>query len=465
VSRLPIHWRITLAFAAVLAVVLLAVGAFLYLRFEGELDHALNQGLRSRMADVTALLRQADTGLRESSPTQVTDGVEGFAQVLDGRGRVTDGTPGFDRRPLLTGSQLAAARRRTLAIDRAGTEAGSRRRLLAATVGAQGERYTIVVGTSLDERDEALANLLALLVLGLSGALLLAGAAGYGVAGLALRPVEAMRAGAEAITERDPGRRLPVSATGDEIARLGTTLNAMLARLDRALSSERRFVADASHELRTPLTVLKSEADVALMEERSPEELAAALRSVSEEADRLSRLADDLLELARLDDGRLPIRPEPLDVGRMLGEVADRFRPRAASEGRGLRVDVPNGVTASLDRLRLEQAIGNLIDNALRHGEGTVELTARATGDGVELSVTDGGSGFPPGFAESAFERFSRPDGRRASEGSGLGLSITRAVARAHGGDARIDESVDGAGVTLTLPAQPVTAGTRSSSR
>jgi two-component system OmpR family sensor kinase len=460
-SRLPIHWRVTLAFAAVLAVVLIAVGAFLYLRFEAELDDTLDQGLRSRTADVTALLRQADTGLRESSPGPLREDPDGFAQVLDARGRVTDGTPGFDTRPLLSAGNIAAAREHVVMIDRPAAEPGGRWRLLATPVSAQGARYTTVVGASLDDRDEALGNLLALLVLGLSGALVLAGAAGYGVAGIALRPVEAMRAGAEAITERDPGRRLPVPATRDEIGRLGATLNAMLTRLDRAIRSERRFVADASHELRTPLTVLKSEVDVALMEARSPEELTAALWSVSEEADRLSRLADDLLELARLDDGRLPIRREAVDVGRLLGEVADRFRPLAAAEGRDIVVEAAGGLIAPLDRLRLEQALGNLLDNALRHGAGEIEVAGRLAGGAVELSVRDRGPGLPADFAERAFERFSRPDGSRPSGGSGLGLSITRAIARGHGGDARID----GATVSLTLPVQATAAVTRSSSR
>jgi CheY-like chemotaxis protein len=227
-----------------------------------------------------------------------------------------------------------------------GTIDGEPARLLAVPAGGD----VLVVGAALDDQREALATLLVLGGLGLVGALLLGSAAGYWVAGLALRPVEAMRAEAEAITGT-LGRCLPVPPVDDEIGRLGSTLNAPLERLETASAKERRFVADASHELRTPLAILKSEIDVALAAERGPEELRAALASAGEEADRLIRLAEDLLVLARAGEGELAIAPEPLAVRQLLDGVAARNRRRGE-----ITVAAEHGLTVTADRERLLQA-------------------------------------------------------------------------------------------------------------
>jgi signal transduction histidine kinase len=256
---------------------------------------------------------------------------------------------------------------------------------------------------------------------------------------------------------------LPVPQTGDEVERLGETLNAMLARLETALERERDFVADAGHELRTPLALLRTELELALREGRTAEELRAALASAVEESDRLEQLAEDLLVLARADEGRLPVRPERLDVAELLATTARRFDVRAAEAGRELRVvgaepaaaggelhvvdadravadaAAPrhaDGLAVHADRLRAEQALANLVDNALRHGDGPVELRAEPAGDGVRLHVLDRGPGFDPALNGHAFERFTRGDRARSRGGTGLGLAIVDAIARSHGGSA-----------------------------
>jgi signal transduction histidine kinase len=326
-------------------------------------------------------------------------------------------------------------------------------RLLAVPL-EQG-REIAIVGVALDDQREALSLLLVLGGLGLLAALLVASAAGYWVAGIALRPVEAMRREAQAITDT-PDRRLPVPPVDDEIGRLAVTLNAMLERLERAgaaereaVAKERRFIADASHELRTPLTILKSEIDVALQEQRSPEELRAALASSGEEADRLVRLAEDLLVLARADEGRLPIAPEDVDVRELLDGIAARQGRQAGA--REIVVEAPPGLTVHADPQRLRQAVGNLFDNAVRHGDGPIELRGEAHDGEVRIGVRDHGPGFAPDFAARAFERFSRPDGGR-SGGTGLGLAIVEAIARAHGGWAAAIPVERGAAVEIALP-------------
>jgi two-component system, OmpR family, sensor kinase len=441
VRRVPIRLQVTLAFAAALAVVLAAAGTFVYLRFESELTRTVDAGLETRAAELRS------SGARLDAARPGLEPEESFALLLSPAGAVLDATPGAPELRL-TAEEL---RRAPLFLERdAATVDGEPARLLAVPAGDR----IVVVGAAVDDQREALATLLVLGALGLVAALLLGSAAGYWVAGLALRPVEAMRAEAEAITGT-PDRRLPVAPVADEIGRLGATLNAMLDRLGRARTAERqaaakerRFVADASHELRTPLAILKSEIEVALAAERAPAELRAALASAGEEADRLIRLAEDLLVLARADDGKLPIAPERVPVRELLEDVAERNRRRGA-----IVVDAPPGLTVTADRQRLLQAVANMLDNALVHGGAPVELSAD-DGDGeVRIVVRDHGPGFPPGFAGRAFERFARPDAGRSGGGAGLGLAIVDAIARAHGGSAAVAGAEPGARVTIALPA------------
>jgi signal transduction histidine kinase len=357
-----------------------------------------------------------------------------------------DATPEVGERPLLGPDELArAATEGDLSIERSeisGIEGGAR--LLAVPFNGPDGPLVLVAGASLEERDEAVREfLLALLVVG-PGALVLASLLGYGLATAALRPVESMRAEATAISAAEPGRRLPLPQSRDEVFRLGQTLNAMLERLEDALERERSFVADASHELRTPLALLKAELELALRRPRSAEELEQALHSAAAESDRLARLAEDLLVLARADQGRLPLRRSPVSAAAVLSKVAERFRAESEKGRRAIEVDAPNGLSLVADAVRLEQALGNLVDNALRHGRGAVRLRAVEAGAGVELHVIDEGGGFVPEFLARAFERFSRADEARSGEGAGLGLAIVEVVARAHGGSAHAANREDG---------------------
>ncbi len=463
--RLPIRLKLTLAFAGVMAVVLVGVGAFLYLRFERDLNATVDQGLRSRAGDVAALVRQAESGVAEAGRSPLTEQDESFAQILDPRGRVIDGTPRLRGRPLLIGPELARAGFGTLTVDRdSPLEAGEPIRLLATPVQAQDRPVVVVVGASIEDTEEALQSLLALLLIGGAAALLLASLAGYGVAAAALGPVEAMRRRAAEIGDADAGQRLPVAAADDEIARLGETLNAMLDRLEAGFDRERTFVSDASHELRTPLAILKTELELALRAGRSLAELVEALRSAAEETDRLSQLAEDLLVIARSDRGRLPVRLTSVEAGQLLRSVGRRFARRAEQEGRALDVAAEPGIELTVDPLRVEQALGNMVDNALRHGAGTVRLGALERDGMIELRVGDDGGGFPDAFLARAFERFARADEARARGGSGLGLAIVKAIARAHGGLAGAANRAGGAEVWIELPTGQVPPGRGSGS-
>jgi signal transduction histidine kinase len=447
-GRIPIRFRLALAFALAMAVVLTALGAFLYLRLGWSLDETIDEGLEARADDIAAVAVRGETDLGRVGIVEP----ERFFQVLGPEGEILGQTRFLAERPLLDAAERARVLREGVVRLERGDMQGveGRVRLLASP--AEG-RTLVVVGQSLDDRDEALGDLLGDLLLIGPAALLLASLLGYGVATAALRPVEAMRAEAAAVSAAEPGRRLPLPRSRDEVSRLGATLNEMLGRLERALERERSFVADASHELRTPLALLKTELELALRTPRTEAELEQALRSAAGETDRLAQLVEDLLVLARSDEGRLPLRRSPVRMRDVLASVAERFRRRAESAGRTIEVEAPEPLVVEADAVRLEQALGNLVENALRHGRGSIRLAASEGGGFVELHVLDEGPGFSSAFLDRAFERFARADEARTEGGAGLGLAIARVIAEAHGGSAHAcGRAGGGADVWLALP-------------
>jgi two-component system, OmpR family, sensor kinase len=444
IGRLPIRWRLTLAFALAMAIVLAIVAVFLRISLASELDDGIDASLSARADELAAVV--AATG-RLAGPAEgrLSELEEGFAQAVGADGRVLDASAPALRAPLLSEAEACGATVGAVRVDldeAPGVDGPVR--LLARPAG---DGRAVVVGASLEDRDEAVAELTGLLLAAGPLALLAASALGYLVAARALRPVDAMRARAGEISGARSGERLPLPEARDELRRLGETLNAMLERIDAALRRERAFVADAGHELRTPIAVLAAEVELALTGDRTADELRAALRSSREEAGRLARLADDLLVLARMDEDRLSLHRERLDVPDLLDSVAARFAAGAAGAGRPLRVAAEPGLVVVADRVRVEQAVANLVDNALRHGEGAVAVRARRVAGAVELTVEDEGAGVPAEDAETVFDRFVRGPSADGG-GAGLGLAIVRAVARAHGGEARIE----GASAVIRLP-------------
>jgi two-component system, OmpR family, sensor kinase len=429
VSRLPIRVRLTAVFALAMIVVLAGAALFVYLRLRADLDDSVNASLAAR-ADAVAASgdpRSAAVGDPEEAVAQVLRAGSSSAILPGGLGR--------------------QASRGPIVVERRVRGFEGTMRLLARP--SSDGATVVVVGQSLDDRDETLTGLLASFAIGGPIAVLLASLLGYALSTASLRPVEAMRRRAEdvSLVAHDV---LPLPAARDEIRRLGETLNSMLDRLRGSFDRERRFVADASHELRTPIAVLQTELETLLRREHPPD-VREALLAAADEADHLARLADDLLLLARSSEGVLEVRPEPLDAGQLLADARARFEQRAAARGRGIELDVVPGTALHADPLRTRQALGNLVDNALRHGAGDVVLAARAAGGGVAIEVTDGGDGFAAGIADRAFERFARGDEARTRGGAGLGLAIVRAIAEAHGGSAEI---VAGSRVRIWLPSQ-----------
>jgi two-component system, OmpR family, sensor kinase len=461
-SRLPIRWKLTLAFALALTAVLTAAGIFLYAQFSADVDGTIERDLRMRADQLSGLLIRSPISELTTTHSENLESDETIAQILTPAGQVVAASS-FADVSLLTPEQLGVAANRELFVDRPGdAQLDESLRVFALPVHARGETYIVVVTDSLDERAQALASTLGVEIVGLGAALVASCGIGYWVAGLALRPVEALRRRAEAISGDDlaSGARepLPVSPVADEIGRLSRTLNDMLDRIGRAqaaqrdaLEQQRRFLADASHQLRTPLAIIKAEVELAQSGTTKGDDLHATMASIGEETDRLSGLTEELLLLAAADEQRLTLDLESVKVRDLLTDVAERGRGRAQLEGRTILVQ-SDGSMITADRQRLEYALGNLLDNALTHGAGKVELIARRDGDAVEIRVRDHGSGFTDSYLAHPFVRFAPT--ASTGRGTGLGLAIVQAIAEAHGGVVSVGND-EGAAVTLSLPIDP----------
>ena len=431
--------RTTLA-ATVVVGVALALGAVaLVVILRTVLTGEVRGASRQRAVDVAAGLEASGGRVPELG----TDD-DSAVQVLDGDEVVASGGAAPERRPLARLAPGESAR-----IEVPGEDDG----FLAVVAPAPGERVVLVAGT-LDDVDETTSIVAALLAGGIPVLLLVVAATTWRVTGRALAPVEGIRTQVEAITATELHRRVPAPSGGDEVARLASTMNAMLDRLDEAAIRQGRFVADASHELRSPVATLRAhaEATLAAPARTSPEDLAG---TVLAEALRLQGLVDDLLLLARADEHRSTPRVRPVDLDDLVFAEAGRLRSAGA-----LQVDT-TAVSAgrvSGDPGALGRVVRNLADNAARHARGRVAFSLAEEAGTVHLVVEDDGGGVPVEDRERVFERFVRLDEARARDGggAGLGLAIVREVVGAAGGTSRINSSrLGGARVEVALPALP----------
>jgi two-component system OmpR family sensor kinase len=442
-SRLPLRRRVTGTFTLAAAAVLAVLGVYLHVRLVHQLDDQIASALQQRRQDVTALLGsdpQQGFAQLEQRDVNGRGGARDTTQLLSSTGEVlaSEGAPDS---PLLTEDQITQARDgKSSVIVAQGRGPEDRIALLAGPVTGG----VVVVGASLDQHDNAVHELDRLLLVGLPAALLLAALAGLWGSRIALAPVDRMRERAEFVGFANPEERLPEPVAKDELQRLARTLNSMLDRLQHGYARERAFVDDAAHELRTPLTMLRGELELAETRPRSAAELEATVHSARRQTERLVALANDLLILARSADGQLPLRREHLEVLPLLEAAALRARARARDRPIAAAPEASDSGAIDADRLRIEQALDNLVANALDHGAGRVLLGAERLPDAVLLTVDDDGPGIDPAVAQRAFDRFARGDAARSGAGTGLGLAIVRAIVSAHGGTAGLEPRPDG---------------------
>ncbi|MEU3620564.1 HAMP domain-containing sensor histidine kinase [Streptomyces sp. NPDC006872] len=425
---------------------LLAGAVALVVLLRAELTDDVRQAARARAEEVAAVIESG----RGVPSLAVTERDEQFIQVLDAEGAVVAGSANVEELPALARLEGGGEARVNTPLDED--------EFLVVSVAADGPdgQKSVLVGRALIAVAESTQIVTRLLRVGLPLLLLLAAGATWMAVGRALAPVGAIRSEVDAISSAELHRRVPLPRSRDEIARLATTMNRMLDRLERAQTAQRRFVSDASHELRSPVASIRQHAEVALAhpDRTTPEALAA---TVLAEDLRIQRLVDDLLLLARVDEDALRPHLQEIDLDDLVLDEARRLRSTAA----GLRIGTAGVSAARLhaDGQGLRRMLRNLGDNAARHArsEVTFDLTEREDGQ-IVLGVEDDGPGVPPAERERIFERFVRLDDARArpgegADGNGLGLAIVAELLAAHGGRATVSDSpLGGARFEVWLP-------------
>ncbi len=443
-----VRFRAAIAATGVVAMVLALAGIAFVLLQRQQLERTLTDVAGQQAADVAVQAEQEGNGITLS----LGGGDQALIQVVDAQGEVIASSPSVDGEPPVisvaaVSGPVAVEKTAKLPIGE-----GERFVVVARGVATADGAVTVLAAQSLESVEQATEVVSRLLLVGYPLVLLTVALTSYWLTGRALAPVEAIRQRVDSIDgARELSARVPVPAGDDEIARLATTMNSMLTRLQANAEAQRQFVGDASHELRSPLSTIRVAHEIAQLH---PDVMdwPTTSREVLAELDRLDLLVSDLLLLARADEHGLRLRRAPVDVADLVRLEAERVSRADDIDVRATTVPVE----AVLDRHALERAVRNLTENAVRHAESQVELRVSIDAGHVVIDVVDDGPGVPASQRDRIFERFVRLDESRArdSGGTGLGLPIARQIATAHHGDLVLCESPAGTHFRLSLPIQ-----------
>jgi heavy metal sensor kinase len=458
-SRHSLRLRLAVSFTLVAGAILLAFLPVVYSLIRQQMSRDMDRQLRIDWALIEAHLEEDGQGgiqWRKSSPaTPESAGyAESWFDVWAGNESLLNHWPdhGADAQQPPAPEQENSARFYSVPLND-----GRPARTFQQPVTIDKRNVTLRVFRDESFHRATLRRILAGLALGVPVAVLFAGAAGYAMAGRALRPVGEMAAAARRITSDSLGSRLPNPNPGDELGQLATVFNDTLQRIESSFDALKRFTADASHELRTPLTALRSVGEVALREERSADELRDTIGSMLEEAQRLNDLTDTLLLLARAESGRMPLHRETLSLETLARDVCERLEVLALEKNHPIVITAAPGISLQADRVLLRQAVTNLLHNAIHHSppETTIRVSSYSLDGAAVLEITDEGPGIPPEHRNRIFDRFHRVDKARsrADGGAGLGLAIAKLFVEQHGGRIELDcPAAGGSCFRIVLP-------------
>jgi len=401
------------------------------------------------------LLHDIDVAIEEEAETtaELLTGAQGAQTITDALARISAETD-LGGRKFVTLSRNGAV----VAESPPGADAALQRRPALRVVRYEarerGAPITVSIGVSTTAAEHARRRLTSLLAVGIPLLLISLGAGFWLVLGRTLRPLAEAADRLDTVAADTLSVRVPVANPHDEVGRVVSVVNAMLDRLERGMGELRRFTADAAHELRTPLTVLRTGLEVALGRDRTADEYRAALTEALAGTDRMCRVAEDLLTLARVESDAMRRAGDNVDVSEMLHELSDAWTEAAAQRQVVFELAVPADLVVVGAAVDLYRLFNNLIENAVRYCApgGNVQLTAQRTSEGIVATVADRGPGIPADELPRVFDRFYQ--GRGHAEGSGLGLSIAREIARAHGGQISIANR-DGGGCVVSVTLQP----------
>jgi heavy metal sensor kinase len=366
-----------------------------------------------------------------------------------------------DKHPAATAAKgflAQAIASRAPALTTAVTDGRDDWRLVAYAPGGEVAEFVIVVAESRRELIDQMRALRRIFLLSLPAILLVAGLAGYLLARGSLAPIMEMTERAERINAESLHERLPVKNRQDELGRLASVFNELLARIENSFDGMRQFTADASHELRTPLAIIRGEADVALSQDRDPGEYRESLAIIQDEARRLSQIVDDMLALARADAGQRRLNQQEFYFNDLIEECVRSARALALNKRLSLNFEPSDDISLRGDEDLVRRMVLNLLDNAIKYTPdgGAVSVKLWREGGMIKFRVADNGIGIPEESAARVFERFYRVDKARsrAEGGSGLGLPIVKWIAEAHQGAVSLESAPErGSSFTITLPA------------
>lgn len=461
--NLPIKWRLTIWYGAVLSLILIIFASGIFIYFKNSLQESIDAKIRS----IGEVLSSSMTDTHNTSVfgnfERYLENVLGkkpkgkFIQIMDSSGRIGAKMSDIEGEALPTSFSALERAMRGEVVYETIERTSPRLRMITIPI-MENKKVTSVVqvGTSLEDFDETIKKLLLIMIISIPSSICVTIIVGYFMAKKALRPVDQIRRAAVKISSSNLDERIDIVGRRDELGRLAETFNAMIGRLKDAFQRINQFSIDVSHELKTPLTILKGETEVALRKEREKQDYQELLKSNLEEIDRMSCIIDDLLLLSKADTKEIKLNVEDVALRDLIMDVCMDMKVVADKKNVELETSELEDIRLKGDELKLRRMLLNVVENGIKysHTGGKVSVSSYANNGYAKIDIMDNGIGISEEDIKYIFDRFYRADrSRKRESGSGLGLSISRWIAEAHKGSIEVkSQSSQGSMFTIKLP-------------